>query len=121
MQCGEDAWPEALFAPTGVATVDGFPGTVGRGNLPPRGAGPCHPQDALENLAVVVRGPTGRRFLGREGGHDRVPVRVAQGGRLRQVNHARRDPETLAPWLACPPAHLTGPRNRLVITPPLRP
>lgn len=74
----EDSLPDARAAPSLIPAVDRLPGTEVRRQLAPRRSGACHPEHAREHGALVVRGTTYGRLLGREQWHDASPPCIGQ-------------------------------------------
>jgi hypothetical protein len=97
-QVGEDLGPGAVLAPAAEAAVDGFPGAVGFGDVPPRGAGVQAPQDAVEEAVMIFQGPTAAAVVRRVGEErrDAFPVGIgkfmtrAQGWPPRRSLPSRR-------------------------------
>jgi len=59
----EDLWPHTHLPPALIPRVERLPGTKVRGDLPPGGTGPDHPEDASQDGAMIHGWSSGWRLL----------------------------------------------------------
>jgi len=73
----EDLWPETGMAPVLVPSVDGVPGAEVAGHFTPSGTSAHDPEDARQELTVLLRRTTHRRRRWQER-RDPIPPRIGQ-------------------------------------------
>jgi hypothetical protein len=78
LQAGEDRRPDAVDLPAAKQAIDGLPGAVALGHVPPRAAGPDAEPDAVDELPFrPARGTAGLLADRQQRGEDR-PLRIGQ-------------------------------------------
>lgn len=82
------------------------------GQVAPRRTGAMNPQDAIEDAAVIVVGPAGARFLGREQRLQGRPLAIDQ----IKTSHTEQNRNSPSPPQPTPPLQ-TRPRCRNGATP----
>src|SRR5438128_10380498 len=73
-----DRFPDAGLAPSSEALIDRHPLTVLLRQIAPRRPSADAPQDAIDDLPIVERGPALASSLRRQQGFDQTPLRFAQ-------------------------------------------
>jgi len=78
LQRGHDTLPQASGPPAVEAAGDGLVAAVALWQVLPGGAGTQNPVDAIDDRPMVVIGPPGPRFLGRQQGRQARPLLVGK-------------------------------------------
>ena len=109
----QDLLPDPSRAPALIPRVDGLPGAELRGEIPPGGTSPSHPEHAAQDRPLIVVRAADLGFLwGQKPGHALpVVVREFEGDRLQPLQRGTAERS----WLVlCPSSAVTGFGNRLV-------
>ena len=78
LECFKDALPYTGSGPSSKAAVDCAPRPEPLGDVSPRRAGAEDPEDGAEDRAMVPRGATRSRALGRKKRSEALPLRICK-------------------------------------------
>jgi hypothetical protein len=82
---GQDAVPDASALPAAEAAVDGLPGAIVGGEIPPGGTGGQAPEEGVEDAAMVKVGAPSSRFGRWKQGRQLLPLVVSESMTLHAV------------------------------------